>query len=105
MREGDYLASISSSGPSVRASVLLQQPLVVGEVSPSGDQIELFISRSGLPLSPFCYIALCIVASFFVFVESMAIGPVTAITAGLVSTYVMVVFFTDRAFCSPHAKC
>lgn len=92
MREGDYLASIASSGPSARVTALLPQSIVVAEVGGKRDRIEQFIERSGIPLAPLCYIGLCVVASFFLFMLAIHIGPVTGVSVALVTLYLGVVF-------------
>ncbi len=98
MRESDYLSSISSSGPSARVTALLQQPLPLVDAGTTRDRIELFIERSGIPLAPLCYIALCVVASFFLFILALSIGPVTGVSAGFVTLYLGVVFLPLELF-------
>lgn len=92
MKESEYLASIASSGPSARVTALLPQPIVAVEAGGKRDRIEQFIERSGIPLAPLCYIGLCVVASFFLFILGIHIGPVTGVSTALVTLYLGVVF-------------
>ncbi len=98
MRESDYLQSISSSAPSAQVTALLQQPVSHPDAQAQQDRLELFIARSGITFSPLCYVGLCIAASFSVFLLALGVGPITGISAGLVTLYLGVIFVPVELF-------
>jgi hypothetical protein len=56
-----------------------------------GDNRSL-IARAGIPIKSSSYFALCIAASFFIFMELLAIGPACAVTVALLMVYFTTTF-------------
>ncbi len=101
MKEKDFLSSLVPPGQQGGAAAIPSllrdgERLIADRLS--RHHLESFIQRAGIPVPPIFYLALSISASFFVFLESLFLGPLAAVAAGVVSLCLTVFFLPSELF-------